>query len=94
MKIRLLYFDREPVLLKEVKTNTDGRTDGPLLDSAQMKAGHYRLMFFAREYFAQRQTDCPFLDIVSIDFHVTDLSANYHVPLLVTPWSYSTYRGS
>lgn len=94
MKIRLLSFDREPVVLKEVKTNSDGRTNEPLLQAQEMKTGHYQLLFSVRDYFGARQIECSFLDIVSVDFHVTDISASYHVPLLVTPWSYSTYRGS
>jgi 5-hydroxyisourate hydrolase len=94
MKIRLLYFDREPLLLKEVRTNADGRVDEPLLSPSEMKVGGYSLLFFVKDYFAAQKVDCTFLDIVSVDFHITDAAASYHVPLLVTPWSYSTYRGS
>ncbi len=94
MQIRLIYFDREPKRLKDVKTGIDGRTAEPLLAGAEMKAGHYQLQFFVRDYFAGLKTDCGFLDVVPVDFHVTDSSTSYHVPLLVTPWAYSTYRGS
>ena len=94
MQIRLIHFDREPNLLKDVKTGTDGRTAEPLLAGAEMKVGHYQLLFFVRDYFSGRGTNCSFLDVVPVDFHVSDSSAAYHVPLLVTPWAYSTYRGS
>ena len=94
MRVRLLYFDKEPVLVKEVRTNADGRTDALLLAAGEMKPGHYSLMFFVRDYFTGQRVDCTFLDIVSVDFQITDASAGYHVPLLVTPWAYSTYRGS
>jgi 5-hydroxyisourate hydrolase len=78
--------------------NADGRNpDGPLYDNVSLKAGTYRLVFSVAEYFATRGVALPqpnFLDRVSIDFGVADASAHYHVPLLVSPWSYSTYRGS
>jgi 5-hydroxyisourate hydrolase len=86
-------------LLKTVRTNADGRTDQPLLDAAAIAVGTYELLFFVGEYFQARgitaaQTDPRFLDIIPIRFGIADPSANYHVPLLVSPWSYSTYRGS
>jgi 5-hydroxyisourate hydrolase len=94
MKIRLIYFDREPLLLKEVRTNRDGRVDEALLGSGEIKTGKYQLLFLVRDYFSEHKVECTFLDIVSVDFHIVDAAASYHVPLLVTPWSYSTYRGS
>lgn len=94
MKIRLLALNADPVLLKDTRTNQDGRTEAPLLALGELKAGAYRLQFFVREYFSAQGIECPFLEVVSVDFHVADASASYHVPLLVTPWSYSTYRGS
>jgi len=84
-------------LLKTVRTNKDGRTDAPLLDAASIQAGAYELLFFVGEYFESRgvpQPDPKFLDIIPIRFGIADAAANYHVPLLVSPWSYSTYRGS
>ena len=87
-------------LLKTVRTNADGRTDAPLLDAASIEVGTYELLFFVGEYFAARgdsaaaQTDPRFLDIVPVRFGIADAAANYHVPLLVSPWAYSTYRGS
>lgn len=77
-------------LLKTVHTNADGRTDEPLLLGDKLQAVEYELLFHVGSYFQ----DKSFLDRVPIRFRVTDASANYHVPLLCTPWAYSTYRGS
>ncbi|PSH61334.1 MULTISPECIES: hydroxyisourate hydrolase [Phyllobacterium] len=85
------------VLLKTLATNADGRTDEPLLSADEMKVGRYELIFFVEDYFKHRMValDTPaFLDEVPVRFAISDVEANYHVPLLVTPWSYSTYRGS
>ena len=84
-------------LIKAVRTNADGRTDQPLLDAASIEVGTYELLFFVGEYFAAcglAPLDPRFLDIVPVRFGIADAAANYHVPLLVSPWSYSTYRGS
>jgi 5-hydroxyisourate hydrolase len=82
--------------LKVVTTNADGRTDGPLLEGRELTAGAYTLVFRVSQYF--RGCGDPaagrFLDEVPVVFIVDDPAANYHVPLLVSPWSYSTYRGS
>lgn len=94
MKIDLWRRGVEPVLLKSVVTNSDGRTDAPVLPEAEMAAGGYELVFHVKAYFAGRGVDCSFLDEVPIRFVITDAKAGYHVPLLVTPWAYSTYRGS
>jgi hydroxyisourate hydrolase len=78
-------------------TNADGRTDKPLLEGAMLEAGSYELLFHVGAYFkAQRlaASEPPFLDAVPVRFSVADGRGNYHVPLLVSPWSYSTYRGS
>jgi len=80
--------------VKTVTTNADGRTDAPLLSEAEMAAGAYELVFHVKSYFASRGIASPFLDEVPIRFTIADASAGYHVPLLVTPWSYNTYRGS
>ncbi len=78
--------------------NADGRNpDGLLYDSQSLKVGTYRLVFEVAAYFKARGVDLPeppFLNQVSLDFGVADLTQHYHVPLLVSPWSYSTYRGS
>ncbi len=94
MVIQLLRTGRDPALLKTVTTNTDGRTDHPLLDEKTMAVGSYELVFHVREYFTARGVECSFLDQVPIRFSITDATAGYHVPLLVTPWAYNTYRGS
>jgi 5-hydroxyisourate hydrolase len=77
-------------LLKTVQTNADGRTDAPLLVGDAVREGDYELLFFVGEYFH----DAAFLDRVPIRFRISDAHAAYHVPLLCTPWAYSTYRGS
>ena len=82
--------------LKSATTGADGRI-APLLDGDALEPGRYRLVFEAGAYFRRlgvKLPDPPFVDEVVIDFGVADGSAHYHVPLLVSPWSYSTYRGS
>ena len=84
-------------LLRSVVTNADGRVDGPLLQGDELKVGHHRLVFEVDTYFKTLATplaDVPFLSSVPLDFGIADARAHYHVPLLVSPWSYSTYRGS
>ena len=78
-------------------TNRDGRTDAPLIAGQPIPIGTYKLCFHVGQYFARRgtpQADPPFLDVVPVQFVVAEPEGHYHVPLLVTPWSYSTYRGS
>lgn len=84
-------------LLKRLVLNADGRTDAPLFDNATLQRGTYRLVFDVAAYFQARGVALPepnFLNKVSLDFGVADTQQHYHVPLLVSPWSYSTYRGS
>lgn len=83
-------------LLVSVVTNTSGRTDAPLLSGAAMKIGLYELAFHAAAYFRAAGvalSEPPFLDIVTVRFGIADPDAHYHVPLLVSPWSYTIYRG-
>lgn len=80
--------------LKTVVTTADGRTERPLLAGPELVAGDYELVFHVRDYFSSRRVESPFLDQVPVRFTIVDAAAGYHVPLLVTPWSYSTYRGS
>ncbi len=83
--------------LCEHYTNADGRVDVPLLDGEDFRPGRYRLRFHVDEYFRARGLQLPeppFLDVIDIRFGMADADAHYHVPLLVSPWSYSTYRGS
>jgi len=77
-------------LRKTVLTNADGRTDAPLFTAEEMAAGDYELIFFVGDYFGDR----TFLDRVPVCFRISDAAAGCHVPLLCTPWAYSTYRGS
>jgi 5-hydroxyisourate hydrolase len=84
-------------LLKRFVTNADGRSDGLLLDTASLLVGTYRLTFDVAAYFTARGVVLPephFLNRVSLDFGIADIQQHYHVPLLVSPWSYATYRGS
>ena len=96
ISISLYSLDGERRLLTTAVTNDDGRTDAPLLDEDAFRAGTYELEFSVGDYFAaagQRLADPPFLDDVVIRVSLAD-DSHYHVPLLVSPWSYSTYRGS
>ncbi|HEY9023396.1 MAG TPA: hydroxyisourate hydrolase, partial [Burkholderiaceae bacterium] len=81
-----------------VTLNADGRNDGgPLLDAAAMAVGRWRLVFEVAPYFRARGVELPevpFVDRVQLDFGIADAAGHYHVPLLVSPWAYSTYRGS
>lgn len=80
-----------------VRTNAEGRTDGPLLAGDALLEGVYELVFGIGDYFAaagRANAAIPFLDKVPVRFGIADPEANYHVPLLTSPWSYSTYRGS
>jgi 5-hydroxyisourate hydrolase len=84
-------------LLKDVITNADGRCDGPILEGDALTAGQYELVFHAGDYFRSQgdnEGGPRFLDVIPLRFGVADTSQHYHVPLLVTPYSYSTYRGS
>jgi 5-hydroxyisourate hydrolase len=84
-------------LLKAVTTNQDGRTDEPMLLGDALKAGQYELVFFAGDYLratGQATGDTLFLDQIPIRFGVPDGAQHYHVPLLISPFAYSTYRGS
>ena len=99
MQVALYTTEGErATLVKRLTLNSDGRNpDGPLYDNASLKVGTYRLVFDVAGYFKARGVQLPepnFLNQVSLDFGVADASAHYHVPLLVSPWSYSTYRGS
>jgi 5-hydroxyisourate hydrolase len=84
-------------LLKTVRTNADGRTDGPLLAGEEFAPGGYELVFAVAAYFAAQGVATatpPFLDRVPVRFGIAEAEGHYHVPLLTSPWAYSTYRGS
>jgi 5-hydroxyisourate hydrolase len=93
MTIELWYHGHR---LKTAVTNPDGRTDTPLLTSDEMRAGEFEILFHVGAYFgSQPGASSPgFLDRVPVRFTIGDPAARYHVPLLCTPWAYSTYRGS
>jgi len=84
--------------IKSLVLNRDGRNDGgPLLDAVSMAVGRYRLLFEVAPYFRALGVALPepaFIDTVALDFGIADAAGHYHVPLLVSPWAYSTYRGS
>ena len=94
MRVDLYTADGSP--LAETTTDADGRTAAPLLAGDSMKQGAYRLRFHVGDYFmAMNHPDARrFLDVVPVDFLITAPAEDHHVPLLVSPWSYSTYRGS
>ena len=98
MHVELYRTDgQQATLLQSFNLNADGRSEGPLFDDQSLQAGTYRLTFDVKAYFLSCGVSLPepaFLDRVSIDFGVAYITQHYHVPLLVSPWSYSTYRGS
>jgi 5-hydroxyisourate hydrolase len=96
MRVQLLKADTREAI-REVRINADGRCDGPLLEGESLVQGKYVLAFSVGEYFRARQVEMaspPFLDVVEVTFGIAEADAHYHVPLLVSPWAYSTYRGS
>jgi 5-hydroxyisourate hydrolase len=98
MGVRLYRVDAGgPKWLKSLQLNADGRADAPVLEGVELLAGRYRLVFEVAAYFRSRGTELPepaFLDEVPLDFGIADALSHYHVPLLASPWAYSTYRGS
>jgi 5-hydroxyisourate hydrolase len=97
LRIELWSLDGDPSLTGTVATNADGRADAPLLQGENFRPGQYELRFHAGRYLREAGhilPDPPFLDIVPIRFGISDASQHYHVPLLLSPYGYSTYRGS
>lgn len=108
MKVELFRIeDKERNLMKSVETNDDGRMDEPLISKGDFERGTYELLFHVGDYFEERgdppllagdyfeeEELVPFLGLVPIRFGIADPESHYHVPLLTSPWSYSTYRGS
>jgi 5-hydroxyisourate hydrolase len=89
--------DGSRFLLVHTRSNADGRTDAPLISAAAAQVGSFELVFHVGDYFRRsgaRTAEPPFLDAIPIRFSIADPKAHYHVPLLASPWSYSTYRGS
>ena len=96
LKVVLNRLDAAPVVLAEAVTNADGRVDRPLLEGSNFAIGRYEIVFHVGDYFRRAGValpDPPFLDLVPLRFGVAQ-DAHYHVPLLVSPYAYSTYRGS
>lgn len=98
LKLDLFYLEGgQRALIKTEWTNNDGRTDSPLLSGDTIPVGAYELLFQAGDYFRSLSVaiaDPPFLDEIPIRFAIAEADGHYHVPLLLSPWSYSTYRGS
>ena len=98
VELRRLDAAGAATTLASFALDADGRhPGGPLLDAAAMAAGRYRLLFQVAAYFRGRGValpEPPFIDTVQLDFGIADAAGHYHVPLLASPWSYSTYRGS
>ncbi len=97
IEVELYAVDSGRRLLKKTRTNADGRCEQPLLEGDAMAIGRYELVFHAGNYFASQGVRLPeprFVDVVTLTFGIADVAGHYHVPLLVSPWSYTTYRGS
>ena len=97
IKVDLYYIqNNKKEKLNSVILNNDGRADNPLIEGSDFKEGQYELIFFVGDYFKKitEVPKIPFLDDVVIKFGISNAKEHYHVPLLVSPWSYSTYRGS
>lgn len=95
--LRELSGQDEPRMIARVQTNADGRTDAPLISGRPVPTGQYEILFAVADYYRGRNVplaEPPFLDVVPVRFSIAEPEGHYHVPLLVTPWSYGTYRGS
>ena len=96
VKVEVYYISEKKEKLNSTILNDNGRTDKPLLEGTDFKEGQYELVFFIGDYFKNitNLPKTPFLNEVVIRFGISKPDEHYHVPLLVSPWSYSTYRGS
>ncbi|MFH5925183.1 hydroxyisourate hydrolase [Roseomonas xinghualingensis] len=94
MAVELWRMEPEPLLLRRAVTNADGRTDRLLLTAEEFVAGRYELRFDVGGYFSAGGSDPGFLGVVVLNVGLKEGAGHYHVPLLCSPWSYSTYRGS
>ena len=96
IKVDVFFLSEKKEKISSIILNNNGRSDKPLVEGENLKEGQYELVFFVGDYF-KKKTDLPktpFLNEVVIRFGISNSKEHYHVPLLVTPWSYSTYRGS
>ena len=97
IKVDLYYLQNDKKeKVNSIILNNDGRADKPLVEGSNFKEGKYEMIFFVGDYFKKitNTSSTPFLDDVVIKFGISNTNEHYHVPLLVSPWSYSTYRGS
>ncbi len=97
LAIDVVRMGAQETLVKSAITNSDGRCDAPMLEGAAFTAGQYELRFHAGAYLRQHFTALPdplFLDVIPIRFGIASAGLHYHVPLLLSPFGYSTYRGS
>ena len=96
IKVDVYYVSNKRDKLNSVVLNNDGRSEKPLVQGSDFKEGEYELVFFVGDYFKKitNLPKTPFLDEVVVRFGISNPSEHYHVPLLVSPWSYSIYRGS
>ena len=97
IKVDLYYFNKDQKnKINTIILNADGRSDQALVEGTNFKKGKYELVFFVGDYFKKINdvSKIPFLDDVVVKFGISNIEEHYHVPLLVSPWSYSTYRGS
>ena len=97
IKVELFFFNGEKKeKINSIILNSDGRSDKPLVENETFKNGKYELIFYIGDYFKKITTldEIQFLDDVVVRFGISNNKDNYHVPLLVSPWSYTTYRGS
>jgi len=97
IKVELFFLNgKEREIINSLVLNTDGRSVKPLAEEDKFKSGKYELVFYIGDYFKEiiKNEKQPFLDDVVVRFNISNNKENYHVPLLVSPWSYSTYRGS
>ena len=98
IKVDLYYYqnDNQKSKITNIVLNNDGRYDKALIEGVDFKEGKYELIFFVGDYFKKitEISKIPFLDDVVVKFGISNTKEHYHVPLLVSPWSYSTYRGS
>ena len=96
VKVDVYFVSGKREKLNTIVLNNDGRTDKPLVEGSSFKEGKYELVFFVGDYFktVTNLPKTPFLDEVVIKFGISNPNEHYHIPLLVSPWSYSTYKGS
>ena len=94
--IHIKLLDEDEQIVHETKTNNDGRTDAPILSGTAFKKGKYSLIFSVKDYLIAKHqpVDEPFYNQIRIEFVISDSGDHYHVPLLLSPYGYSTYRGS